>query len=128
MLLLTGVGVEVEEVEGQPLKVSACSGRPVAMGFTAARRRAEALEGGWARGRACVRGRVGGPGAEQAAEKRTRGAEAQGGRRQPWGSRRGAPLLCGRCVVAAGEGDEGRGGDCAGEWGDRARVRWGVGG
>ena len=52
MLLLASVGVEVEEVEGQPLKVSACSGRPVAMGFTAARHRAEALEGGWARGRA----------------------------------------------------------------------------
>ena len=29
----------------------------------------------------------------------------------------------GRRGVAAGEGDEGRGGDCAGEWGGRARVR-----
>ena len=29
----------------------------------------------------------------------------------------------GRRGAAAGEGDEGRGGDCAGEWGGRARVR-----
>ena len=73
-----------------------------------------------------MRDRVRGVGAERESKKRTRGTEARGGRRRPWGSGRGAPLLCACvCVVWWRRGRRMR--ERGGDWGKVGRGSLGFG-
>ena len=76
--------MKVEEVEGQPLKASACLGRPVAMGFTVTWRRARS--GGCGERE---RREVGEKEEARAALARSRAV----GEARPWGSGAGLPAL-----------------------------------